>query len=111
MEVDAFAACAFAAINKSDTDPSKKRSIGAGTGPRRFAESFIATYYQSEIAELLLPENFCVAVENACPLLAFATQVELFKCVHREEHEMSTNPPTRVGIATDAANMFNTTNQ
>ena len=55
LAVDGFAACAFAAVNKSDTDPSKKRPIGAGTGPRRFSESFITAYYQSDIAELLLP--------------------------------------------------------
>ena len=65
LAVDGFAACAFAVINKSETDPSKKRPIGAGTGPRRFAESFIAAYYKSDIAELLFSENFCVAVDNA----------------------------------------------
>ena len=52
-----------------------------------------------------------MAVDNACPLLVFTTQEEIFKCVHRGEHEMSHNPPTHVGIETDAANIFNTTNQ
>ena len=109
--VDGIAVCSFATINKSETEPSKKRPIGAGTGPRCFAESFITTYYQSKIAELILPENFFVAVDNECPLLAFTTQEELLKFVHREEHEIIRNPPTHVGIATDTANMFNTKNE
>ena len=33
LAVDGFAACAFAAINKSETESSKKRHIGAGMGP------------------------------------------------------------------------------
>ena len=79
--VDGFAACAFAAINKSDTDPSKKCQIGASTGPQPFAKYCIAAYYQSKTAELILPKNCCVTVDNACPLLAFTSQENLFKNV------------------------------
>ena len=104
-------ACVFAALNKSESEPSKKRPIGAGIAPRRFAELFIAAFYQSDIAEILQPRNFCVGVDNACPMLAFAANKELFKCVHRTAGEMKYNPTTRVGASTDAANMFNTTNQ
>jgi hypothetical protein len=44
-------------------------------------------------------------------MLAFAANEELFKCVHRTAGELKHNPPTHVAVSTDAANMFNTTNQ
>ena len=96
---------------KSESDPSKKRPIGAGTAPRRSVESFIAAFYQSDMSEVLQPRNFCVGSNNTCPMLEFMTNEEFFKCFHCTVEEMKDNPLAHVGILADAANMFNTTIQ
>ena len=86
----------------------KKRQIGAGTGPHRFTESFISAFYQSNISEFLQPCNFCVGLNNTCPMLEFMANEDFFKCFHCTVEEMKDNPPAHVGILADAANMFNT---
>ena len=109
--VVAFTACTFAVLNKSESEPLKKRPIGAGTAPRRFVESSIAAFYHLNISEVLQLRNFCVGVDNTFPMHTFAATETFFKCVHRTAAEIKHNPPTQVGVSTDAASMFNTTNQ
>ena len=59
---NAFAVVNDCALHKDEHDDNKLQPIGVGTGARRFAESFVAYFYQADIAKILLPKNYCVVV-------------------------------------------------